>query len=184
MTLPELLRKLVGELPATIQVGSVTAVDGQTCTVQPQGGGAEVANVRLRPVADGQNTGLTVVPTVGSLVLWCWLDTQQQGAAVLAVAAPDSAAFRTADFTAELAANGILTLNGGSNGGVPVAGDIASQLNRLENKVNALITAFNAWTPAPGDGGTALKLALASWVATNLNPLTSAADLENLDIKH
>jgi hypothetical protein len=183
MTIPDMLRKLVGQLPATIQVGTVTAVDGDTCTVLPQGGGAEVANVRLRPVLDEQTTGLQVVPAVNSLVLWCWLDTQQQDAAVLAVATPESATFETAAFTLALSNAGVLSLNGGSKGGVPVAADIATRLNNIETKLNQLITVFNTWAPIPSDGGAALKTALTAWVASTLT-LTNAAQLENPDVKH
>lgn len=45
----------------------------------------------------------------------------------------------------------------------------------LAAKINALISVFNAWTPAPNDGGAALKAALASWVASTVavNPVAA-----------
>jgi len=52
--------------------------------------------------------------------------------------------------------------------------DIATHLNTIENKINALITAVNAWTPVPNDGGAALKTALTTWLGSSLTNTTQA----------
>jgi hypothetical protein len=65
--------------------------------------------------------------------------------------------------------------------GVPLTPKTVKQLNNIENKINALIAAFNAWTPVSGDGGAALKSSLISWVSQSLTP-TQNNDIANTKI--
>ncbi len=73
----DLFGKLVGRSQTqSVIPGTVTAVDlaALTCAVQPDDGGAELLGVRLRPVLDGVDNGLLVVPAEGSAVVVLMLD--------------------------------------------------------------------------------------------------------------
>lgn len=78
---------------------------------------------------------------------------------------------------------GTVIFNGGSNGGMVKVAALVEKVNALENDINTLKTVFSGWTVAPTDGGGALKLAAATWFASNLTP-TTANDLKNDNVKH
>lgn len=54
----------------------------------------------------------------------------------------------------------------GRDGG---ADDAVALASKVDTRLNDLKTAINGWTPAPGDGGTALKAALAVWLGGTSN---------------
>jgi phage baseplate assembly protein V len=76
-----------------------------------------------------------------------------------------------------------IEVNGGSNGGMVKVVALSTKLNEIENKINALVTAINAWLPVANDGGAALKLSLALWQSTQMN-ITTRQDIENPDLRH
>lgn len=77
-----------------------------------------------------------------------------------------------------------LIFNNGEYGGLTIGSEIAEKLNRIENKINDLILAISGWSPVPQDGGAALKIALSSWLSSNITPLTQASDIEETKITH
>lgn len=77
-----------------------------------------------------------------------------------------------------------IQFDGGENGGVPIAENVAEKIKRIEEDVNNLKDLITSWTPVPNDGGAALKAVLANWFAQKLLPVTSSADLENDKVKH
>lgn len=78
----------------------------------------------------------------------------------------------------------LIQFDGGENGGVPIAENVAEKIKRIEEDVNNLKDLITSWTPVPNDGGAALKAVLANWFAQKLLPVTSSADLENEKVKH
>jgi hypothetical protein len=72
------LLKQLTDQPHPVISGTVSSVDlaELTCDVLPDDGGAELVNVRLRPVLDGGNDGLLVVPAKDSSVAVLLLDEQ------------------------------------------------------------------------------------------------------------
>ena len=76
--------------------------------------------------------------------------------------------------------DGVLELNGATDSAVKFSG-LQTAYDELKGKYNDLISRFTAWVPAPGDGGTALKVLL-----TAPPVLTSAGDItasESADVK-
>jgi len=78
----------------------------------------------------------------------------------------------------------LIQFNDGANKGIPIAQNVADKLKRIEDDINTLKQAIAGWAPAVGDGGTALKTALATWFPQQLIPTTQFSDLENDKVKH
>jgi len=78
-----------------------------------------------------------------------------------------------------------IVLNSGSNGGIPKTPKLVQKLNTLETRMNALCEIFLFWTPALGDGGTALKTIYTPYssILTSITP-TTIAEIENENVKH
>ena len=76
-----------------------------------------------------------------------------------------------------------VTFNGGKNGGLIDIVDMVTAFNNLQNDVNNLKDAFNAWTPVPNDGGAALKTASATWAGKQLE-VSQQSDFEDKSVTH
>jgi hypothetical protein len=79
--------------------------------------------------------------------------------------------------------DGEILLGDGSFNGLVKVDDLVTKLNKLENDLNTLKTAFSTWVVVPADGGAALKAITATWSAQTITP-TQSADIENTLIKH
>jgi hypothetical protein len=133
-----------------------------TCTCTPINGDAEFYDVLLNADAD---KGFTLIPANGSLVII--QQTSQANAYVTMVSKVDQ-----------------VYLAGDANGGLVKVNDLVSKLNRIENDINVLKLVFSTWVPVASDGGAALKVAAATWIAQQLIPITTANDLQNNTVKH
>jgi hypothetical protein len=162
----EALRTLIGHEDLAAFKSLICTVSNintttMTCDCIPINGEPDFVDVLL--CVDGKK-GFVLIPTDGSFV--AVTQTSETDAYLAMVSEVDG-----------------IWLNGNTNGGLVKVVDLTTKLNNLENKVNQLITAFNAWTPVPNDGGAALKTALTTWVATSLTP-TVRANIENTNVKH
>jgi len=145
-------------MAATVKSVDTTAM---TCDVEPINGDADFLDVRLN--AD-YTKGFTLIPKEGSVVILSQLSDAT--AYVTMVSEVDN-----------------IYLAGDANGGLVKVTDLVSKMNTIENDINTLKTIFSTWLPVPSDGGAALKLAAATWYASQLTP-TTANDLENKTIQH
>lgn len=75
-----------------------------------------------------------------------------------------------------------IVLNGGTLGGLVKVGELTERLNLIEKDINSLKQALSGWTPAPNDGGSALKTALSSYLSGSLEE-TQVEDIENERVK-
>lgn len=66
--------------------------------------------------------------------------------------------------------SGSLSMNGGANGGVPLALPLVEQINSIKNDLKELKIKFNSWVVVSQDGGAGLKTKLATW-SPNLQPI-------------
>ena len=130
----------------------------RTCIVQ---NGVNEIVVRLMTVVDD---GVLIMPKIGSIVSVLQSDKYD----------PIIVQFSEVEK---------IILMGGDNKGLVKVIELKNKLNAVENKINDLITKINSWTPVPNDGGSALKIALATWLASSLTP-TQQADIENTLIQH
>lgn len=98
-----------------------------------------------------------------------------------AVMDDDGLRIKTEKMSADINRENII-FNGGDLGGLIKIEDLTKRLNLIENDINKLKTAMSGWTPAPQDGGAALKTAAASWFGAQLTT-TKRGDYENTKIK-
>lgn len=82
----------------------------------------------------------------------------------------------------EVTATTEIILNGGTLGGLVKVKELTDRLNLIEKDINKLKQGFSSWSPAPQDGGNALKLALTSYFGSNLEE-TKVENIENEKIK-
>lgn len=143
----------------------VVSVDGVTCVCQPlESEEGEYSGVRL--VAEEHSTNMLITPAIGSVV-----------------GIVPSNDLNTAEmFVVMFSQIDSIALRGDQYDGLVKVADLVDKLNNLENKVNDLITAYNAHTHA------VLSTPSVSNVTTSLIvgslTLTVQADLENENVKH
>ena len=149
---------------------SVVSVEFPTCTVKPLDDDIEIDGIRL--IADDKEKGIIPSPAIDSIVIVSFLD--------------DSNGFIS--LFSEIDSIG---LRGDEFGGLVKIEELVQKINRLENKVNSLITKFNAHTHittatvglAPPVG----SIGVISPPATQevaITPNTLVSDLENDKVTH
>lgn len=160
----EAIRALSGmdDLTFESMACKIKSVDtsNMTCDVEPLDGSADLLDVRLN--AD-YSKGFTLVPKADSVVIVTQLSDAT--AYVSMVSDVDN-----------------IYLAGDANGGLVKVQDLVTKLNNLENKVNTIITTFNAHTHVASSFG-APTTPPPSPVVGTLTP-TTTNDLENKTIQH
>ncbi len=161
--------------------GKVKSVDvnKRTCEVLPVNEDSMLVDVRLQAIESG-NTGILIVPEENSDVIVGFLS--RNDAFVLHIQEIKNIIISVGYSQMEITENNIV-LNGGNLGGLVKVASLIQKLNALENDINILKTVITAWTPVSGDGGAALKTAVAGWAGQTIT-LTTQNDLENPKIKH
>ena len=152
--------------------GKAVNVDetARTCDLEPIEDEAPRAGIRLQSVIDG-TTGFVLIPKEGSFIAVTFFD-KRTGFVSL-----------TSEIEKILIDTDLVQFNGGSNGGLININDLVTQMNKAQNDLNALKSALSGWIPVPNDGGAALKVALANFIAATLTP-TLATDMEDDKITH
>ena len=136
------------------------SIKDRTCEVTMIGGkSANTLTVRLMASADD---GLLMKPTIGSTIVVMMSEY-------------------TAPFVAKYSGVDSITMLGGDLKGLVKLDNVVTQLNNLENDITNLKNAFTSWLVVPNDGGSALKLASASWAGSPIIN-TQASNLENTNI--
>ena len=141
-------------------VCKVLSVTDDKCDCEPVNGDADLIDVRLQA---STTTGILITPTVGSNVIVSLL---ANGAAYVSMYSDIDS----------------IQLNGSNYDGLVKVNDLVTKLNNLENKVNAIITAYNAHTHVASSFGVPTTTPAAP-VAGTLTP-TVKSDLENNLILH
>lgn len=200
MDIKEYLRDVLGAGDYEILDGIVSGISEDSVDVDIDED-VTVEGVRLRAVADDQMTGIILVPTKGSQVVFAkvrglpeYVLLKHSGLDKVIVKVAQSISANCPEVILE--ADNITvrakdvkldaeqtTINGGSNKGLAKVESIASRMNLVENDINALKSVFGAWVVSPMDGGAALKGAAGSWASSAL-ATTTPAQLENTKVKH
>ena len=143
---------------------TVKSYDAPTKTYycEPIGDYADLQQVKI--IADSTKDGFLIMPKINSIVVVSLINDN-------------------AGYISMFSEVDEIHLAGVNYGGLAKTADVKTKLNNIENKLNALITAISAWTPAPNDGGAALKVSLATWLASNLT-LTTQADISSTEVFH
>lgn len=170
-----------GTDPVYLCEAEVTSVDeaARTCEAVAISGRSEVpfTGVRLMPgVADG----ILTVPAVGSTIIVSY--SKRIKPFVLQFSEVDKWVLISGSSFIEVK-DGKITLNDGTFDGLVKVGELTEKLNNLENKVNALLTAYNSHTHTGVTTGPGTSGSTAS-VVTGTLPLTQQADIENDTVIH
>lgn len=185
--LADKIRRLTQPAEITLD-GEVTAVDESdyTCTVK-LANGLELTPVQLKALKGASDT-VVVVPQVGSDVQV--INIGNPDWMVISCDVVDKVIIKAA-VKVQIDCEDVV-INGGSNNGLVIVGDLVQKLNAIEQDVNNLKTALQTalTTPAsePGNGASSvfqqvLNGAVASWYGQQLQT-TQQSDLENTKVKH
>jgi hypothetical protein len=171
-----LIRLIATQVYEAAFTGVVKKVTGNRCDVAPDDGGPVHYRVRLKPSLDGKDLGIIVKPKVGSAVVVGQIGKNANNLYVVQFSDFDSVLIKSSKgVSLNLNSDGVIELNGNNLGGlVKLQGALAS-INRLENKLNALIIKFN--THVHTSNGTP--------TVTTETPVTvtNKIDLENTKVK-
>lgn len=143
--LRELIQHMINDSLVPVTAASVISVNKQanTCVVKVTGTEEEYNDVRLLAI-EGESENPTVMyPKENSVVLIAPLFGSKSEWAVILVTEVDE-----------------ILLNGNEFGGLVKADVLKTELDKTNALVSAIKNTLLNWTPAAGDGGAALKLAL------------------------
>lgn len=158
----------------------VTAIneDEKTCDCTPitSDGVSEIPGVQLNAE---QNDGLTLFPEIGSTVI---VGLSVRNTAFILATSDLFKYLLTINLTQISVTDGLIQLNDGSYGGFTKTRELKTQLDKLNDQLQAVISSLTNWTPIPNDGGAALK----TYFATQIFGKTEADfnDIENTIITH
>lgn len=179
----------------------VKKITGDTCTILY--GDLELTEVRLKVTIDDDTNTMMFIPKVGTMVLVGSLTGDLKDLSVVKVDVLDkiildvkvevdlkSPKVKVASDDIQVKGGKVaidadsIVMNGGNNMGLAKVQSIADRLNLIEQDLTTVKAVFTAWIPAGSLGdASALKGAITSWAAAPL-ATTTAAQLENKDIKH
>ena len=145
----------------------MTAVNGDFADLTPLNGDAGIFDVKL--TAGTSNTPFLITPTVGSTVLATFLS--KDTAFVSLYSEIDS-----------------IKIRGDQFGGLVKVQEVVDKLNRLEDKINDLVSKYNSHThittATVGGGPTPGTIAPVTSPETPIAPNTTVSDLENPEVLH
>lgn len=125
---------------------------------------------------------IVVKPTVGSKCLLGLIQNNANNSMLLFCEEMESYIILTdVGFKIELT-KAMLTLNGDNYGGIVKAPELKTQLDKLSERVDKIITALSTSPTSPSDGGSAYKSAISSQLSGIAKEDFSA--IENDKIKH
>jgi hypothetical protein len=164
----DLIRKLVENNEELYSLPcKVVKVSGTVAELAPLNGDANILGVKL--IAGTSTTNFLITPSIDSVVIATFLSK-------------DTA------FIGLYSEIDTIAIRGDQYGGLVKVEDLVDKINRLENKVNDLITKFNSHThittatvsatPVPG------IIAPPVTPEVIIAPTTVKADLENEEVKH
>lgn len=137
-----------------------------------------VYDVRLRAVIDNTE-GMYIIPAVDSPVIIGQIDGGQDYALIQA-SKIDKLLLKIGNITLEVTSAGVV-FNGGQLDGMVKLNDLVTQLNKLENKVNSILTGLKAISIPLAPTGT--YPFGSNFAAMPSLQTTVKANLENLKIK-
>lgn len=167
------LKEMASEVaPLFSMLAEVKSVNAGNATVDlhDSDSGLDFFDVRLRPVLNGTKS-LTIIPKQNTWALAVRLEDSEDWM-VVAVGEMDQYLIDCEE----------VVINGGTNGGLVNWPNAKEQLDKTNEVVQAMMSAFSSWTPVPNDGGGALKTAMTS--ALSGKAVGVFTGLEDTKVKH
>ncbi len=185
----DLINQLIRNVPVMSMGAIVTAVDEgtATCTVEPLDESGEILDVKLRSVINDKDTGLIILPEVGSDVIvsiiqnddaQAFISQQSNWESILIHRkSNDQTVFKLivkSDGKATLDTDELL-FNGGLKGGLIEVAKLSAEIAKHAAFLTAIKTGFSTAVPVSQDGGAAIKATLSAAMATQ-----QTADLSSI----
>lgn len=166
--------------PVTVQIGKVTDTNlaDYTCTVQLNSG-TVIPDARLRSVVNGKKK-CVLIPKRDSYVALCRIE-RTDDYIIIATDEVEKIIWETESVTVDA---GSFVFNGGDNGGVPVAGKIDKNLNKLKDYLAQLNTAIATAITASGAPNASAAVAAFNGNMIAQQSAIIFTDMENLKLKH
>lgn len=172
-------------LPVFISEGVVISVDesANTCDVSREGM-PDLHNVRLNAVLKAGKDVITVYPSPGSKVICILIENQHTDAFVISCTDIEKITAEIQGQKIEYTKTGII-LNDGKIGGLVKQDELKTQLSVMTARIDGIINALNAGTPATGapDSGAVLIASIKASLATIVRK-ENFNDIEDSNIKH
>lgn len=140
----------------------------------------DIPDVQLRPIVDGANKAVLVIPKVNSYVLIGSIEGRQEYI-VLKVEEAEKILVKVGNMTFDIL-DTVIKLNGDTHGGLTKIQALTTKINNIENKVNAILSALQAVVIPLAPSGTYPFAPLFSAITALTNTLQS--DIENTKVKH
>ena len=140
----------------------VKEVDGETATLAPLNGDAELLDVKL--IAGASETPILITPVVDSVVIATFLS--KDTAFISLYSEIDSVALRGDQF-----------------GGLIKIEELTTNLAKLTARVDGIIDAINNGVPVPQDGGVALQKSIVAGLSTLVDK-EDFSQIENENVNH
>jgi len=175
MSIGELIKEIVKDNNAEMysvvcEVISVNETD-RAIVARPLNGNADIQSARLQ-ASLGLDSGFVCVPKIGSSVIITFMN--QFTGFVSLCSEIDYIKIDTDE----------LIFNEGGNNGLVKVSELTDKINRLENKLNDLITKYNVHTHVASSFGAPTTPTPTPSQEVIIAPLTTQNDLENTKIKH
>lgn len=169
MNLKKTIKELAGNGNSEVEsfLAKVTEVDKEKrlCDVEPLEG-AELFDVKICAVQLKQTNGFWIVPKVGSQVVVTMLG--QNAGFVSMFSEVEEIYLQTSET---------------DNGGLIIRKELATEIQKNNQFLNTIRTAFNTWVPVPSDGGLSLKTLIIP-LLQNLQTANIGTHIENEKVKH
>ncbi len=180
------LRDLIKKTsPMQVVAAKVKSVDetDYTCEADPVDGAATIGRIRLKPVIDDSDTGMIVIPVVGSYILVGLLMNKDTQPFMVQWSKAKKVLIKTNyGATLEMDNQGVINMNGDSLGGMVKVQQLVQRLNNIESKLNAHLLLYNAHTHPVSGAVTLIPTPVD--IQNMIQPITTQQDLENLKVKH
>lgn len=161
--------------------GTVRAVNGDMCDVDPADGGPTLYDVRLKPAATDGQMGMIAYPMKGSNVVLLRLNGDDNAYAVAQVERIERMHVELAGgATLDLLPNGMLHINGDAHKGLVKVQELRQDLAKVNTFLETLRNALNT---APG-GGDVVPFKIALNAALAPLQLPTYATIESQTTKH
>lgn len=164
----------------TLVRAKVIAVYDQAIDVTPINEDADIFDVKIRVIIDENEAGVMIFPLIESVVLVGLISDTD--AYLLSCSEVERMVINTGKFRFEVDDEGNAIFDQGENEGLVKLPELRTEIDKLNSYLNTIKQTFSTWVPVPNDGGSALKVAMNSALASQ-----QTADLSgvgNDKIKH
>lgn len=161
----------------------VVSVDNHTCDCEPVSGGANFLDVRLRSILDNGTGGIILKPKVDSIVIIGLLENNEATAFVIAYSDIDELYFKSDGGMTFEVKKDVVKINGDQQGNILIESKLKSELDKVNQILNALKQVCSVPINEPGNGSPSAFQAGLNTALSSLQ-IPSYQNISNTKVKH